>query len=130
MKNRKAKIGVVTNVDEDARLRVDLHSPDEATRARAVRSVCPCHAGWGPFEAHLDAVARLTKDESPVVRASALHVFEDAVQVESGGLPTSRREVTNEMLRTRRHSRFRRDADDEPRSGDARRDRPRRHSLP
>lgn len=116
--------------DDDTRLRADLESGDEAVRARAVRSVCPCHAGWQPFEAHGDAVARLTKDESPLVRASALHVFEDAAEMESSGLPTHRREATNEMLRTRRQPRFRQNADDEPRGGDARRDRQRRDSIP
>ena len=57
---------------------------------------------------------KLTKDPSPVVRAAALHVFEDAAQMQSDGLPTNPREARNELLRTRRNSRFARDADELP----------------
>ena len=77
-----------------------------------MRALCPCHSGWQPFEQYLKTVAELQKDESPIVRRAAIHVFEDAGQIESGGYPTNPREVTNEMLRTKRASRFPRDADE------------------
>jgi hypothetical protein len=90
----------------------DIQSPDEQVRARAVRSLCPCHAGWEVFETHLDVVSRLTKDPDREVRKNALHVFEDAGEMESGGYPTNPREATNEMLRRKRASRFRREEED------------------
>ena len=71
------------------RLKAELQSPDEAIRARPVRALCPCHAGWMPFEQHLKMVAELQKDPSPIVRAAALHVFEDAAEIESSGYPTN-----------------------------------------
>ena len=94
------------------RLRLDLQSPDEATRARAVRAICPCHAGWQPFEQHMKIVAELQKDVSPLVRGLAKHVFEDAAEMESSGYPTNPREINNDMLRTKRASRFPRDAEE------------------
>lgn len=88
---------------------LDLQSPDVGVRAKAVRSLCPCRVGATVFEQNLDVVDRLRKDSSPEVRANALHVFEDAMEMESEGLPTNPREATNEMLRTKRASRFRPD---------------------
>ncbi len=84
-----------------------MNSPDEAVRARAARSVCPCRLGWGPFEQCLPHVSALTKDPSPLVRKAALHVFEDAFEMESMGMPTNPREARNEMLATRRRHRWR-----------------------
>jgi len=86
----------------------DMESSDEMVRAKAVRSLCPCHGGWEPFERHLSRIKLLCKDPSPLVRRAALHLFEDADEMQSDGLPTHRREATNEMLRIRRASRFRR----------------------
>ena len=94
------------------RLRLDLQSHDEATRLKAVRSICPCHAGWEPFEQHMKIVAELQKDTSLIVRNAAKHVFEDAAEMESSGYQTNPREVTNEMLRTRRASRFPREPEE------------------
>ena len=88
------------------RLHLDLQSPDETIRAKAVRAICPCHAGWQPFEQHMRIITELQKDASPLVRDVAKHVFEDAAEMESGGYPTNPREVSNEMLRTKRASRF------------------------
>lgn len=99
------------------RLCLDLQSPDEAIRVRAVRAICPCHAGWQPFEQYMHIVASLQKDESPVVRGAAKHVFEDAMEMESGGYPTNPREVSNEMLRTKRASRFPRDTEETAHKG-------------
>src|SRR5436305_9160496 len=92
-------------VDEEQLLR-DLQSPNTAVRARATRALCPCHGGWEIFEQQFDRVERLKKDPSPEVRAHALHVFEDAAEMQSEGYPTHPREATDEMLRTRRASRF------------------------
>ncbi len=88
------------------RLAVDLQSPDERVRAKAVGSLCPCRVGMEVFQQHLDIVAQFRKDPGPAVRATALHVFEDAGEIQNEGYPTNPREVTNEMLRRRRASRF------------------------
>ena len=90
----------------------DTQSPDETVRASAVCSLCPCRSGWELFEAHLPLIRQFQKDVSPLVRASALHLFEDADEMQTEGLPTNPREAHNEMLRTKRASRFRRDPDD------------------
>lgn len=91
---------------------MELKSPDAQVRASAVRSLCPCHAGWEVFEQNIGLIEQLKKDPCEDVRASALHVFEDAGEMQSGGYPTNPREMTNEMLRTKRASRFRPDAED------------------
>lgn len=84
-----------------------MQSPNEIIRAKAVGALCPCRNGWESFETHLEWAHRLTKDPSPLVRAAALHVFEDAAQMQSDGLPANPREQRSEMLRTKRASRFR-----------------------
>jgi hypothetical protein len=61
----------------------DLQAADEVVRGHAVRSLCPCHVGWEVFEQHVDVVLRRLRDRSHVVRAHALHVFEDAVVMQS-----------------------------------------------
>jgi hypothetical protein len=83
-------------VDLD-RIAADLASTDEETRARAARSVCPCRMGWNAFEQCLDQVKALQKDPSPQVRGAALHVFEDAFEMENEGLPTTPQMFTNEL---------------------------------
>lgn len=62
--------------------------------------------GWEAYEQSITLVRRLCKDPDPNVRAAALHVIEDAMQMENCGLPTNPRETTNEMLAARRRSRF------------------------
>ena len=109
---RKQKPEHCATTPDVERLGLDLQSPDAATRARAVRALCPCHGGWQLFEQHIQAVVALQKDDCPLVRAAALHVFEDAAEMESGGYPTNPREVTNDMLRTRRASRFPREPEE------------------
>jgi len=59
-------------------LMTELKAPDEATRAKVVRSVCPCRLGWETFQETMETLQGLTKDPSRHVRAQALHVFEDA----------------------------------------------------
>jgi hypothetical protein len=59
----------------------DVQSPDEVVRGDFARGLCPCHAGWELFEQHVSLAFRLLRDPSHVVRAQALHVFEDAAQM-------------------------------------------------
>jgi hypothetical protein len=61
----------------------DMQSPDEHIRAKAVRQICPCRMPWDVFGRLRKAAKRLQKDPSPLVRANARHVEEDARQIES-----------------------------------------------
>ena len=61
-----------------ARLRAGMQSPDEQIRARAVRQVCPCRLPWEVFSEVRAEAKRLQHDPSPLVRAQAQHVQEDA----------------------------------------------------
>ncbi|HEX5885164.1 MAG TPA: hypothetical protein VFY67_11555 [Pyrinomonadaceae bacterium] len=61
----------------------DLQASDEVRRGESVRSFCPCHAGWEVFEQHVTEVLHSLKDGSRVVRAHALHVFDDAARMQS-----------------------------------------------
>jgi hypothetical protein len=97
-------------IDLDRTL-ADLGAPDEAARARAARELCPCHTDWNVFEQSLDTLRRMTKDPSPLVRANALHVFEDAFELVSEGLPTTPQAYTNEMVARRNQMRWRGDDD-------------------
>ena len=60
----------------------DLEVPDEMRRRDAVGGLCPCHAGWEVFEQHVSEVLRALNDDSPIVRAQALHVFDDAARMQ------------------------------------------------
>lgn len=95
------------------RLMAAMRSADEAVRAKAVRQICPCRLGWDGFQRSWELVKKLRKDPSPAVRAAALHVFEDADQMDSSGLPTSRQMVTNEMEAAKRRARWQPDDDEE-----------------
>lgn len=74
-----------------------LKSQDAAARAKAVRSICPCRLGWRHFEAVLGLVGQLKKDPDPIVRASAIHVFDDAAEIDGNGPPTTPRMYINTM---------------------------------
>ena len=63
----------------------NLKSPYALVRARTVGSLCPCDKGWELFEQYAHIVSQLTKDSSAAVRASALHVFNDAAHMQSIG---------------------------------------------
>ena len=102
-----------TDPADVSRVLADMVSTDEATRARAVRAVCPCRLGWDRFEQCLDEVKKLQKDPSPAVRGAALHVFEDAYEMDNSGLPTTRQETTNEMAARKRRSRWQPEDDEE-----------------
>ena len=103
---RKKKRATCFAVDSERPIS-ELRSPDETIRAKAVRSLCPCHAGWELFEQHLGVVSELEKDSSPAVRAHALHVLEDAMRMHSVGDPGYRRQIAEGMVRKKRVSRFR-----------------------
>ena len=60
-----------------------LQSDDECTRADAVQQICPCRTPVEVFRQLRKAVKPLQHDPSPLVRANALHVEEDARKVES-----------------------------------------------
>jgi hypothetical protein len=66
-----------------ARLLADMQSPDGHVRARAVREVCPCRLPWEVFGQVRTAARRLQRDPSPLVRANAQHVEEDARELAS-----------------------------------------------
>ena len=93
-------------VADREQLSLALDSSDDVIRAKAVRSLCPCREDWELFQQHIELVKRFKKDPSPIVRAAALHVLEDTAQIQSDAYPTHRRQATNEMLRTKRQSRF------------------------
>ena len=56
-------------------------APDEVVRARAVRQVCPCRVSWEAFDRLRKVAQQLQRDPSPLVRANARHVEEDAREV-------------------------------------------------
>lgn len=60
-----------------------LQSDDECTRADAVQQICPCRTPGEVFRQLRKAAKRLQHDPSPLVRANALHIEEDARKVES-----------------------------------------------
>jgi hypothetical protein len=66
-----------------ARLLAEMQSPDELARAQAVRQVCPCRLPWDVFRQVRKAAQRLRHDPSALVRANALHVEEDAREIEA-----------------------------------------------
>ena len=70
-------------VADIGRLLAEMQSPDEGTRAQAVRQVCPCRLPWEVFGQLRKAAQRLQHDPSPLVRAQALHVEEDAREIEA-----------------------------------------------
>jgi hypothetical protein len=94
------------------RLFTDLEVSDEAVRGDAVRSFCPCHAGWEVFEQHVSVVLQALRDRSRVVRGHALHVFEDAARMQSSGDLRYYLETGEERIGEKRaSSRFRSMAD-------------------
>src|ERR1051326_380502 len=63
------------------RILADMRSEDEVTRANAVRQICPCRMPWEVFDRWRRAAKRLRQDPSPLVRANALHIEQDAREV-------------------------------------------------
>lgn len=66
-----------------ARILAEMQSPDEQTRAHAVEQACPCRVPWDTFCQLRKAAQRLRRDPSPLVRATALHVEENAREIEA-----------------------------------------------
>jgi len=66
---------------DEERLLAEMQSEDEVTRANAVRQICSCRMPWDVFFRLRKAAKRLQHDPSPLVRANALHVEEDARMV-------------------------------------------------
>lgn len=60
-----------------------MGSEDGATRAAAVRRICPCRMPREVFDRLRRDAKRLQKDPSPLVRANARHVEQDAREVAS-----------------------------------------------
>ncbi len=89
------------------RLLPHLQSPDEEARGDAVRSLCPCHAGWEAFEGHVSDVLRMLRDPSRGVRAQALHVLEDAARMQHDAEFDYDIQEAEAMTRRKRASRFR-----------------------
>src|SRR5215204_2899183 len=85
----------------------NLQSPDEEKRGGAVRGLCPCHAGWEAFEAHVGEVLRALRDPSRTVRAHALHVFDDATRMCSEADLGYYREDGEERIGEKRAAHFR-----------------------
>ena len=92
---------------DDARLSSEMRSPDDEVRGDAVRSLCPCHAGWEVFESHVGDVMRAFRDRSRGVRAHALHVFDDAARMQHASEFEYDVQEAEELLRRKRASRFR-----------------------
>ena len=85
----------------------DLQSSDEEARGDAVCGLCPCHAGWDAFEAHVGEVLKKLRDPSRAVRARALHVFEDGAKMRSESDLSYYREEGEERIGEKRAQRFR-----------------------
>lgn len=102
----KKKQTVCTTFD-DGRHALEVGSPDEEVRGDAVRSLCPCRAGWEVFEGHVGEVLRAFKDPSRAVRAHALHVFEDAARMRHAEEREYYLQCAEDVLTRKRPSRFR-----------------------
>lgn len=64
-------------------IREGMASEDEQVRAKAVLAVCPCRMSWEVFYEFRKVAKRLQQDTSPLVRANARHIEEDARKVAS-----------------------------------------------
>ena len=80
----------------------NLKSPYALVRARTVGSLCPCDKGWELFQQYAHIVSQLTKDRSAAVRASALHIFNDAAHMQSIGDAEYRFQSVEDKLRKKR----------------------------
>jgi hypothetical protein len=93
------------------RILSDLYSLDEATRANAVEAVCPCRMGFEGFQRAMDIVTTMRKDPSKEVRKRVQHVLEESYQLAGNEWPTTRQMPKNEMIVTKRKSRWPRELD-------------------
>ena len=60
----------------------EMTARDEIVCDEGVRAFCPCHAGWEVFEQNVQVVFRHLRAGSRIVRAHALHVFDDAMRMQ------------------------------------------------
>ena len=79
---KRKRRGCRRRPDADVLL-AQLRSADEQVQVKALHQVCPCGAGFVVFERFRAEVNRLQKDPSPAVRAAALHVEQDACEIEA-----------------------------------------------
>jgi hypothetical protein len=82
-----------------------LRSPDERTRAVAVRAICPCHGSFDDLRQYEDLLRRMARDDpSPRVRSEAKHVLGDAFVVNHND---ERRQVRDDRAIAREERRVR-----------------------
>ena len=81
MPKRKRR-GCRPGPDADVLL-AQLRSADEEVQVKALHRVRPCGAGFVVHERFRAEVERLQKDPSPAIRAAALHVEQDACEIEA-----------------------------------------------
>ena len=79
---KRKRRGCRPGPDADVLL-AQLRPADEEVRVKALRRVCPRGAGFVVHERFGAEVRRLQKDPSPAVRAAALHVEQDACEIEA-----------------------------------------------
>lgn len=61
--------------------RADSSTKEDAPRTAEVH--CPCYAGWDVFEKNVRVVLRQQRAGTRAERAWALHVFDDAMRIQS-----------------------------------------------
>jgi hypothetical protein len=83
-----------------------LDSEDPVHRLAAVVAACPCRRGLPEFAALVEAVMSLRKDPDRAVREAAAHAMEEWGEMSDEGLPTSRRELTDDFALRRRKQRL------------------------
>lgn len=64
-------------------LAADIRVPDESVPGDEVCELCPCHVGWEKFEENVSAVLHHLRAGTRVVKAQALHVYDDASRIEA-----------------------------------------------
>lgn len=74
---RRERKALVQKIVQEAFAGMDANN--DAARAEAVRSLCPCREPWGI--SLWDFIFAACQDPSPLVRMEALHVIEDAINL-------------------------------------------------
>ena len=80
---------------------------DENTAPQTAEVVCPCYAGWEAFEKNVRVVLSKLKAGTRSERAYALHVFDDAMRIQSKEDLESALEPGEYMLDEKRACHFR-----------------------
>jgi hypothetical protein len=63
-------------------LAVGLRSQDVQVRLKALKRACPCRSGFTAYERLRHDIQRLQKDPDPGVRRAALHIVQEACEIE------------------------------------------------